>query len=252
VTMPTAHQHPAITPLSPQEAQTLFADALVEVGPNGQPVSDDATPQTPAASAAPTAPEPAPAPATELSPAAQRIESGNFGVGDVDTLRDELVSQGMPVSDAAYRKLRAAGELQDAQREELATYLEQQHARLEARVPEVSRVADPESRREAKDTLTEYVGQFDFQPQELYSVTDSRAIELAAHGLKQTQRVRELERELAQFRAGTHPTQRDETEQSARTPRTRKPAPRVAPDELRPMGMHEARRLMERFISDND
>jgi hypothetical protein len=191
----------------PAENSIKAAQATLENMIEERP-ADAAPDPTRAASAAPAAPQPGP----ELPPPTTpegRILRNYVTVADVEAVRDRLTGD-------EYHDLHATAVIQDRERGRFATERQQQLDRLAERVPEV---ADPESRRVFTNTLTEYVRQFDYAPQELLSVTDSRAIELARHGLKQTERVRELEQELAKFRAGTHPMQRNEGAESQASPK---------------------------------
>src|SRR5437764_14633066 len=45
---------PEINAITPEQAQTILTGAVVELGPNGEPVPDDAAPEKPTASAAPS------------------------------------------------------------------------------------------------------------------------------------------------------------------------------------------------------
>ncbi len=242
----TTTERPTLTPTSLADTQKIISAAGVDVGPNGEPVPNDAAPETPTTSAA--IPEPAVAPAAQLPPEntpegriVRGITTGAvvYTAADVDAVRDRL-------SPDEYHDLHAAAVIADRRRATVTTYQTEQLTRLHERVPEAR---DPETRRQLADELTAYASQFDYTPQEILAVNDSRAIELARDGLRKTQRVRELEQELAKYRAGT--AEPDERETPARQTQTRrKPAPRIDPEELRPMSMREARRLMLRFVDD--
>src|SRR6266550_793989 len=193
---------PEITPISMTEAQQIVSDSLVELSPTGEPVTDDAAPEASTASAA--TPAPAVAPAAELPP--ENTLEGRFLRGittgtvpytadDVDRLRDRL-------SPEEYHDYHAAAVIADRRRATVTTYQTEQLTRLHERVPEAR---DPETKRQLADELTAYAAQFDYTPEEILAVNDSRAIELARDGLRNRQRVRELEQELARERAGTAP-----------------------------------------------
>jgi hypothetical protein len=195
-----------IQPLDTKGAAAAFSEMLTEVDPRtGQPIADVDTvpiaePAAPASAPPANAPsaESAPTPAAQLPPEHTlegRLSRGIVTGSDVEALKDRLAPD-------EYRELRGLAEVQDTQRERAAAALQREHERLRSRLPEV---ADPEARQRLTDELTAYVSQFDYQPGELLSVTDSRALELAAHGLRASQRARELEQEIARLRAGVAP-----------------------------------------------
>jgi len=210
--MPT--ERPALTGegITPAEmAQQLVESASLDDAP-------DVAEPAPASNA--STPEPDVAPAAQIPPADSpeaRIASGMVTASDVETLAAQL---GDKLDPSDYRQLRAIAEVQDVQRERQAAHRQQQLDRLAQRHPELSATADPTTKRERTAALTEYVRQFDYEPAELYAVNDARAIELAAHGLKLTERVRELEAQIARFTAGT--AQPDDRETPARPTQPRR------------------------------
>ena len=117
-------------------------------------------------------------------------------------------------------------------------HLAAEHQKLSAAIPGWS---DAETRQQIKNEIRERARAEGYSEEEINGVTDARAVMLAYAALQR-------DKERARRRAtDTAPGDEGETTARPTVPR-RRTAPRVAPEELKPMGIHRAKKLIERFV----
>ena len=133
---------PEITPTTLADTEMIISAAVVDVGPNGEPLPDDAAPKTPTSSAAPS------------------VADVVAAIPELDEVRKVYGEAGVQVVVAEAHAAHVAGE----------------HEKLSASIPGWS---DPQQRAEIVQEIRAHALAQGFTEAEINAVTDARTVRLA-------------------------------------------------------------------------
>ena len=214
-------------PDSVRAAAQTFERLITETPAESAPSTATSPDSSPPTTSTPPAPDMGTAEGRILAGVAARVVS--YSPQDVEDCRDRLRPE-------EFHALKAQAIAQQTRLATVTTFARDQRARFEERVPEAR---NPSALRQLTDELTAYASQFDFTPEEVASVQDSRTVELVRDGLEARKKVRQLERELANERVGG-------AEARPRASRSSRNTVELPPR----LGIHDAARLLTHLYDD--